>query len=305
MASSCRCGAASMRPISAYRKAIAARPAYAEALFNLGSVLHQMRQLEAAEAAYRQVIAIDPAVAVAHSNLGTVLKDQGRLDAALAAFERAIDLKTDYAEAHYNRGIVLQQQGRREEALAAYGQAIALRPGCHRCRQQCRDHASGARAATRGDRSLSPAGVGRYQRMRISTTIWVRRYWPTDASRRRSRRSSRRWRAGRIFRKPPIISETRWREIGRVAEAMAAWQSALRASRRLPRCVQPARASSRARLPVGQSRYRSGQAAGDGARRGSRSAVLSVSLRRRRSADQWLAARQWIAAIQPPPQATL
>jgi Flp pilus assembly protein TadD len=60
-------------------------PGYAEAFFNLGVVLHRMRDLEAANAAYRQAIAINPNVAVAHNNLGTVLKDLGPVDAAKAA----------------------------------------------------------------------------------------------------------------------------------------------------------------------------------------------------------------------------
>jgi predicted O-linked N-acetylglucosamine transferase (SPINDLY family) len=113
---------------SAYGEAVALRPDYAEAIFNLGIVLHQKRELDAAEAAYRRVISLNPAIAVGHNNLGTVLKDQGLLDQALAAFAKAIALQPDYAEASYNRATVLQQQARFDEALAAYGQAVRLRP---------------------------------------------------------------------------------------------------------------------------------------------------------------------------------
>ncbi len=112
---------------SAYRAAVALKPAYAEAQFNLGAVLHQKHELDAAEAAYRRAIALDPGIAVAHNNLGTVLKDRGLPDEALAAFAKATTLKADYAEAFYNRGTVLQELARWDEALAAYAEASRFR----------------------------------------------------------------------------------------------------------------------------------------------------------------------------------
>jgi predicted O-linked N-acetylglucosamine transferase (SPINDLY family) len=286
--------------VAGYQKAIAARPAYAEALFNLGSVLHQMRRLEAAADAYRQVIAIDPDVAVAHSNLGTVLKDEGRLDAALAAFERAIALKADFAEAHYNRGTVLQQQGRREEALAAYGQAIALRP----------DTIDAANNA-----GIILQELGR-QADAIDLYRRLSRPLPTHAdlynnmgtallAEGRLEEASEAFEQALLCR--PDFPEAAynlgnaWREMGRLAEAMAAWQSALQlradyhdafsqlVHHRALACEWDNRGADQDKLLAM-------------VRNGVRVPPFYLFATPATSADQWLAARQWVASIQPPPQ---
>ena len=286
---------------SAYRKAIAARPGYAEGLFNLGSVLHQMRELEAAEAAYRQVIAIDPAVAVAHGNLGTVLKDQGRLDTALAAFEHAIALKADYAEAHYNRGTVLQQQGRREEALAAYGQAIALRPdyvdaannagiilqelgrqtdAIELYRRLCRPIPAHADLYNNLGTALLAGGSLEEARQAFEQALACRPDFPEAACN-----------LGNVLR-----------EMGRVAEAMAAWQSALQLRADYPDAFSQL-VHHRA-LACQWDHHRVDQEKLLGmVRNGVRVPPFYLFATSATAADQLLAARQWIAPIQPPPQA--
>jgi protein O-GlcNAc transferase len=286
--------------VAGYRKAIAARPAYAEALFNLGSVLHQVRRLEAAADAYRQVIAIDPAVAVAHSNLGTVLKDAGRLDAALAAFERAISLKVDYAEAHYNRGTVLQQQGRREDALAAYSQAIALRPDTIEAANN-----AGIILQELGRQSEAidlyrrlcqplPAHADLYNNM--GTALLA------DGRLEEARQAFEQALACRPdFPEAAYNLGNAWRETGRLAEAIAAWQSALQLRADYPDAFSQL-VHHRALACEWDNRGADHDKLLAMVRSGIRVPPFYLFATPATPADQWLAARQWVASIQPPPR---
>jgi len=115
--------------IAGYRRALERDPEYADALANLGRLLHQrQRRLAEALAAYDRALRIRPDFPEAHLNRGNVLRDQGRLSEALVAFARVLELRPDFAEAHLNRGNVLKDQARFAEALAAYQEALRLRP---------------------------------------------------------------------------------------------------------------------------------------------------------------------------------
>ena len=262
---------------SAYREAVALRPVYAEAHFNLGVVLHQKHELDAAEASYRRVMSLHPGIAVVHNNLGTVLKDQGRFDQALAAFDDAVRLQPDYAEAFYNRATVLQQQARLEEALAAYGRGRSeLRRRLHRRDQQCRHRASGTRTRL-ATRSIF---IGRLLERMPADADACNNMGTALLAGGRSKEAQAAFEQALAHR--PDFPEAAYnlgnarRELGDLAGAIAAYQTALQASARLCRRVQPARASSGAGLRMGRLRGRSGKADRDGAAGGARSAVLSV-----------------------------
>src|SRR5262249_39723125 len=72
-----------------------------------------------AVAAFRKAIALDPKYAGGYYNLGNVLRDQQQLDAAIAAYHKAIELVPGYAEAHCNLGHVLRDLGQFAQALKA------------------------------------------------------------------------------------------------------------------------------------------------------------------------------------------
>jgi tetratricopeptide (TPR) repeat protein len=104
------------------------RPDSAPAHCNRGVALAELRQFDAALASYDRAIAVKTDYAAAHVNRGNVLKELGQLAAALSSFDRAIEIQPEFAEAFVNRGAVLRDLERLDEALASYDRAIAIRP---------------------------------------------------------------------------------------------------------------------------------------------------------------------------------
>jgi tetratricopeptide (TPR) repeat protein len=114
--------------VKSYEKALAIKPDYAEAHYNLGNTLNDLGQLEAAVKRYEQALAIKPDYAEAHYNLGITLQELGQLDAAVKSYEKALAIKPDYAEAHYNLGITLQALGQLDAAVKSYEKTLAIKP---------------------------------------------------------------------------------------------------------------------------------------------------------------------------------
>jgi Flp pilus assembly protein TadD len=111
-----------------YRRALTLRPAFPEALSNLGVLEHGRGEWAAAERHLRDALALKPEYAQAHNNLGNTLLAQSRREEAESCYRKALVIKPDYPEAHLNLGIVLTDFGRSEEAATIYRQAFALKP---------------------------------------------------------------------------------------------------------------------------------------------------------------------------------
>jgi tetratricopeptide (TPR) repeat protein len=114
--------------MTAYDRAIAVRPDYAEVHFNRGTLLQQLGKAPAALESYEVALSMNPALTQAHCSRGDVLKALGRLDEALASYNQAIALKRDHAGAHAGRGLALMLLGEPDAALASFDAAIQLRP---------------------------------------------------------------------------------------------------------------------------------------------------------------------------------
>lgn len=115
---------------AAYRRALELSPGYADAHVNLGRLLHETGDVEAAERNYRQALAIRPTDLTALFNLGVALEDVGRLAEAVTAYRETIMAEPDHADAHFNLAGVLERMGRKDAALKhlkAYRQLIAAR----------------------------------------------------------------------------------------------------------------------------------------------------------------------------------
>ncbi|WP_336600760.1 tetratricopeptide repeat protein [Paraburkholderia bengalensis] len=111
-----------------WRRALAVKPDYTDALNNLGVALKEQGRLAEAEACYRQALAISPCHAGAHVNMGRLFAELGRPAEAEAAYLHAIRLQPADSDTFLNLGVLYQDQVRLSEAEAAYRHAIAARP---------------------------------------------------------------------------------------------------------------------------------------------------------------------------------
>ncbi len=113
---------------SCYRAVLQVEPKNANALHYLG-VVHQQRgeKIKAIELV-RQSLAIDASVAAWHNNLGNLLLDDGQFDAASAAYTRCSELDLENVEVLNNLGVLLRRLGRYGEAEASLKRALALKP---------------------------------------------------------------------------------------------------------------------------------------------------------------------------------
>jgi len=113
----------------AYRRALALEPTHADALLNLGRLLHEDGDLDGAEEMYQAAAEADPAAARPRYNLGVALEDHGRPADAIVAYRHALKLEPDLASAHYNLSRLLQARGDRPGAirhLTEYKRLVSL-----------------------------------------------------------------------------------------------------------------------------------------------------------------------------------
>ena len=114
--------------LASYDRALALRPDFARAHTNRGSILHELRRYDEALASHDRAVSVRPDFAQAHFNRANTLQALNRYDEALASFDRSLALRPGFALAHYNRGVAFQELSRYGEALAAYDRALALQP---------------------------------------------------------------------------------------------------------------------------------------------------------------------------------
>ena len=110
----------------AYRRALALDPRHYGANLNLGRLLHESGDLQAAEGHYRLALAARADDAEALFNIGVALDDQGRREEALAAYEACLAADPDHVDSHHNAGRLCEKLGRREHALRHLGAARRL-----------------------------------------------------------------------------------------------------------------------------------------------------------------------------------
>jgi tetratricopeptide (TPR) repeat protein len=104
-----------------------AQPKHFGAIFLLGLISAQTRNVQRAAELFAAAADIQPDNAPAHCNRGVALAELGQFDAALASYDRAIAIGADHAEAYLNRGVLFAELGRVDLALPNYDQAIAIK----------------------------------------------------------------------------------------------------------------------------------------------------------------------------------
>ena len=213
--------------VAAYNNALRLKPDYAEAHYNQGNTLKDLATLDDAVAAYNNAIRLKPDYVLAHSHLGNSLQDLGRLDDAVAAYNAAIRFKPDFAEAHANLGNALRALGRLDEAAIAYNNAIRLRPDFAEAHSNLGNalkdlgRLDEAVAAYRNAIRCKPDFAEAHsilatscKNWAASTTPWPPTTMPSAASLTSSR--------------PTPTSATLLKELGRLDDAVAAYNNAIR-----------------------------------------------------------------------------
>ena len=114
--------------IEAYNKVLAIKPDHAETYYNMGNAFKEQGKQEEAIKTYNEALAIKPNYAEAYYNMGNALKEQDKLAEAVEAYNKAIDIKPNYVESYSNMGVALQEQGNLEEAIGAYNKALDIKP---------------------------------------------------------------------------------------------------------------------------------------------------------------------------------
>lgn len=146
--------------IEAFREALALRPGYPVALYNLGVsllakgrlreavealreatstspddvlaqrslgiALHQSGELTNAAAVLRRVVELSPNDELALRHLASVLRESGEMTASIETTRRALALKPDDAGLHQELGFTLRAAGRLPEATTEFQKAIDL-----------------------------------------------------------------------------------------------------------------------------------------------------------------------------------
>ncbi|PXF59310.1 MAG: hypothetical protein C4B59_11665 [Candidatus Methanogaster sp.] len=109
------------------KEAIAHKPDFATAHYNLGNLLKDLKQYDDAEKEYREAIRVDPDDATAHYNIGVLLYDLKQYDEAEEEWRVAIRANPDFAKAHNNLGLLLSALDRKEEAILEFNTALNLK----------------------------------------------------------------------------------------------------------------------------------------------------------------------------------
>ncbi|HEX6588288.1 MAG TPA: tetratricopeptide repeat protein [Longimicrobiales bacterium] len=113
----------------AYLRAIELEPLHADALVNLGRLLHERGDVADAAERYRRALAARPGHATAAYNLGVALEDLGRVEEAIDAYRAALRVDQSLADAHYNLAGLYETAGDRPAALRHLKQYRSLASG--------------------------------------------------------------------------------------------------------------------------------------------------------------------------------
>jgi tetratricopeptide (TPR) repeat protein len=103
--------------VRAYEAALALDGEHAEALIDLGRLMHDRGEPVAAVRLYERALAVRPDEPIAAFNLGVALEELGCLEEAVGAYLRAIAADPRAADAHYNLAGVYERLGDGAAAL--------------------------------------------------------------------------------------------------------------------------------------------------------------------------------------------
>ncbi len=111
-----------------FRRALAIYPEYGSALVNLGNLLLERGEVEAARERYEAALAHDPRYERARWNLAVTLERLGDVDAAALQYAAIAAADSTHFDARLRIAEILEAAGRPVEARRALDEALRLRP---------------------------------------------------------------------------------------------------------------------------------------------------------------------------------
>ncbi|MFN0152468.1 MAG: tetratricopeptide repeat protein [bacterium] len=111
-----------------YTDTLRKNPAAWMAHNNLGVVLFDRGQVDAAENHYAAALREKEDAYEVHNNMGRLHALRGRSDDAIASFRRALEIKPDVGRIYSNLGEALEQKGLRDEAFAQFDKGAEIWP---------------------------------------------------------------------------------------------------------------------------------------------------------------------------------
>lgn len=115
--------------LAAYERAVAADPDQVATWVNRGRLLHEQGRMQDAEQVYREGLAHCGQEPLLMFNLGVLLEDLGQTDAALESYQVAVTEDPDLADAHYNLARLYEALGKPQHAIRHLGQYWRLTKG--------------------------------------------------------------------------------------------------------------------------------------------------------------------------------
>lgn len=113
---------------AAYEKALERDPDAPAPHVNLGTLYFHMKQWKQAEAHYRAAIALRPRYALAWFNLGNLHEELRDPDLALECYLKALEADAQFADAHYNAALIYQSRHDILNAMRHWQQYLKLDP---------------------------------------------------------------------------------------------------------------------------------------------------------------------------------
>ena len=110
--------------IQLIEQSLAHKPAQANVLFHLSTVLQSCGRLDDAEIRLAQALKINPTMVEAHINLGNICYGQDNPKQALAHYAAALESDPTNTTAHYNIGMIAQKYCDHELALHHFDKAL-------------------------------------------------------------------------------------------------------------------------------------------------------------------------------------
>jgi protein O-GlcNAc transferase len=114
--------------IAAYQSALAIKPDYVDASFNLAKTFDEMERIEEAISAYAHTLALDPDFVDAHNSMGNAYLKLAQYSLAISSYERAIRINPDFYEGYYNMALACKLSGKLREAVLFIEKTLALNP---------------------------------------------------------------------------------------------------------------------------------------------------------------------------------